>query len=107
MEMKTPRISKRARAVAIVIVVYGYSYFMARHELFLIHRVSRAGDNYYHSVTAGGYHAWTWVAIPASDFGCPLTEEDCASTWSWFTGGQALYQKAAAAGRAMMFTVDP
>ena len=53
----------------------------------------------------------TWMrqryfAIPADDYGCPLSEEDFGYTWSWFEGVQALYQKAAAAGRAVMFTVS-
>ena len=53
----------------------------------------------------------TWIrqryfAIPADDYGFPLSEEDCDYTWSWFQGVQALYQKAASAGRAVMFTVD-
>jgi hypothetical protein len=47
-----------------------------------------------------------YFAIPASDYGCPLTEDDFDYTWSWFSGVQALYQKAAASGRAVMFTVD-
>ena len=47
-----------------------------------------------------------YFAIPASDYGTPLTEDDCGYTWSWFEGVQALYHKAAASGRAMMFTVD-
>jgi hypothetical protein len=47
-----------------------------------------------------------YFAIPASDYGCPLTDDDCGYTWSLFQGVQALYQKAAAAGRAVMFTVD-
>jgi len=53
--------------------------------------------------------AWVrerYFAIPASDYGCPLTEEDCGYTWSSFEGVRALYQKAAASGRAMLFTVD-
>ena len=47
-----------------------------------------------------------YIAIPASDYGSALSEDDCGYTWSWFEGVQALYKKAAASGRAMMFTVD-
>jgi hypothetical protein len=45
-------------------------------------------------------------AIPESDYGQPLSEEDFQYTWSWFQGVRDLYQKAALAGRAMIFTVD-
>jgi len=47
-----------------------------------------------------------YFAIPASDYECPLTEDDCGYTWSWFQGVQAFYQKAAASGRVVMLTVD-
>ena len=47
-----------------------------------------------------------YFAISAKDYERPLSEEDFGYTWSWFEGVQSLYQKAAAAGRAMIFTVD-
>jgi hypothetical protein len=47
-----------------------------------------------------------YFAIDATDYGSPLTDDDCGYTWSWFKGVQALFQKAAASGRAVMFTVD-
>ena len=47
-----------------------------------------------------------YFAIPESDYGSELTEEDCGYTWGWFQGVQELFQKAASAGRAVMFTVD-
>ena len=47
-----------------------------------------------------------YFAIPSSDYGQPLSDEDCEYTWSWFQELQALFLKAAAAGRAVTFTVD-
>jgi len=47
-----------------------------------------------------------YFAIPAADYDHPLCEDDFGYTWGWFENVQALYQKAAAAGRAMIFTVD-
>ena len=58
---------------------------------------------------AGIDEAWMrerYFTISASDYGSPLTEDDCDYTWSWFQGVQALFQKAAASGRTMLFTVD-
>lgn len=47
-----------------------------------------------------------YFTIPEADYGFPITEDDCGYTWSWFLGVQALFQKAAATGRAVIFTVD-
>lgn len=47
-----------------------------------------------------------YFAIDADDYGVPLSEEDFGYMWEWFTGVQTLYQKAAAEGRAVIFSVD-
>ena len=53
----------------------------------------------------------TWMReryfeIPETDYGVPLSEDDCKYTWAYFEEVRSLYRKAAAANRAMIFTVD-
>lgn len=45
-------------------------------------------------------------SIPADDDELPISQADCLYTVSYFEGVQALDQKAAMSGRAMIFTVD-
>jgi hypothetical protein len=47
-----------------------------------------------------------YFAIDADSYGFPLTEEDFGYTWDWFQGVRELYQRAAAEGRFVLFTVD-
>ncbi|CAM3183316.1 YfbM family protein [Rariglobus hedericola] len=39
-------------------------------------------------------------------YGCQKSDEDFEYTWDWFTGVVTLYQKAASAGRFVLFTAD-
>lgn len=45
-------------------------------------------------------------SIDPSDYGMPLSDEDFQYTWENFNDLRALFQKAAASGRAVVFTVD-
>jgi HEPN domain-containing protein len=45
-------------------------------------------------------------AIDPKEYGDPLTTEDCESTWEWLQRVRALYERAARAGRQVLFTVD-
>jgi hypothetical protein len=45
-------------------------------------------------------------AMDEGKYGCPKSDEDFEYTWEWFGGVVALYQKAAAEGRYVLFTVD-
>jgi hypothetical protein len=44
--------------------------------------------------------------MSAKEYGYPKSEEDFEYTWEWFLGVSALYQKAAATDRWMLFTAD-
>ena len=44
--------------------------------------------------------------IKPADYEFELGEDDFAYVWEWFCGVRTLYQTAAAAGRAVIFTVD-
>ena len=44
--------------------------------------------------------------INPNDYEFEHGDEDFAYTWEWFQGVRALYEKAAGAGRAVIFTVD-
>jgi len=50
---------KRYRMAMAIILVYVLSYGLARHTEMLIHRVSHAGNVYYHSIDAGFRYAWS------------------------------------------------
>lgn len=45
-------------------------------------------------------------SIDEDDYGFPLSEEDFDYTWGWFGGVVEMYQKAAEAGRYVLFTAD-
>jgi hypothetical protein len=45
-------------------------------------------------------------AMDEGKYGCPKSDEDSEYTWEWFGGVVALYQKAAAEERYVLFTVD-
>ena len=47
-----------------------------------------------------------YFAIPAEDYDADLGEEDFEYTWSWFQPLTEFWRRAAAAGRAVVFTVD-
>ena len=58
--MKLLQLIKRYRvAVAVIFVSYVLSYWFARYTQMLIHRVSRAGDTYYHSIDASSRYTWS------------------------------------------------
>ena len=44
--------------------------------------------------------------MDAGKYGCPKSEEDFEYTWEWFGGVVALFQKAAAENRYVLFTAD-
>jgi hypothetical protein len=45
-------------------------------------------------------------AMDAKAYGCPKNAEDFEYTWKWLTGVGAFYQRAAAAGRYVLFSAD-
>ena len=45
-------------------------------------------------------------ALVPRDYSPNYGDEDCEYTWSWFEGVRALFVRAAAEGRAVLFTVD-
>lgn len=45
-------------------------------------------------------------AIDPAAYGTELSDEDFAYTWDWFGGVVEFYRRAAAAGRAVIFTAD-
>jgi hypothetical protein len=45
-------------------------------------------------------------AMDAKKYGCPKSDEDRAYTWEWFQEVAALFQKAAADGRFVLFTAS-
>jgi hypothetical protein len=45
-------------------------------------------------------------AIDVDDYDYPLSDEDFAYTWEWLQPVRALYRKAAAEGRRVLFTAD-
>ena len=45
-------------------------------------------------------------AIDTESYGCELSDSDFEYTWSWFPQVRDFFQRAAAAGLAMLFTVD-
>jgi hypothetical protein len=45
-------------------------------------------------------------AMDAEAYGCAKTDEDFEYTWEWLTGVTAFYQRAAAAGRHVLFSAD-
>ncbi|HMA36618.1 MAG TPA: DUF1877 family protein, partial [Chloroflexia bacterium] len=47
-----------------------------------------------------------YFQIDPHDYGADLDEADFAYTWDWFEGLPAFYARAAAAQRAVIFTVD-
>ncbi|MCC2667714.1 MAG: hypothetical protein K0Q72_185 [Armatimonadetes bacterium] len=47
-----------------------------------------------------------YFRIDPVDYEMPTCAEDCEYTWDYFQEMQALYQRAAAANRAVIFTVD-
>ena len=58
--MRVGQLIKRYRiTIAMIFVVYVLSYSVARSTRMLIHRVSYAGDTYYHSIDAGWAYAWS------------------------------------------------
>jgi hypothetical protein len=46
-----------------------------------------------------------YYAIPAGDYGMPLTEVDFEYTWSWFESVKAFFNKASSDGRSVLFVV--
>jgi hypothetical protein len=67
--MKLVQLIRRYRmAVVVIAVSYALSYCFARCSQALIHRVSRAGDVYYHSIDASSRYAWSpvWFSVPIS-----------------------------------------
>ena len=58
--MNLLQLIKRYRiAIAVIVVSYALSYCFARYTQMLIHRVSHAGDTYYHSIDTGDRYAWS------------------------------------------------
>jgi hypothetical protein len=60
---------KYHRTVVVVILAsYALAYGIARYSQMLIHRVSHAGDVYYHVIDASSVYAWTPVGfvVPVS-----------------------------------------
>ncbi|HWL10255.1 MAG TPA: YfbM family protein [Planctomicrobium sp.] len=47
-----------------------------------------------------------YLAMDATSYGFPLSEEDFRSTWEWFQGVRDLYTRAAQEGRFVLFTAD-
>ena len=47
-----------------------------------------------------------YFKIDESDYDEPVSEEDCGYTWDWFEPLKTFFAKAAAANRAVVFTVD-
>jgi len=47
-----------------------------------------------------------YYKIDPQDYGFPLTEDDCEYTLAYFAGLKSFFRKAAADGRAVIFTVD-
>jgi hypothetical protein len=47
-----------------------------------------------------------FFAIDAEDYGFPVTEDEYRGTWPWFQGLRELYNRAAEAGRYVLFTAD-
>lgn len=45
-------------------------------------------------------------AMDAATYGFPKSDEDFRYTWEWFGGVREFYQRAAAAGRHVLFTAD-
>ena len=53
--MNFPRLTKRQwLQVSVALALYGLSYYCIRSTHTLIHRVSHAGDTYYHWIDEGG-----------------------------------------------------
>jgi hypothetical protein len=44
--------------------------------------------------------------LKEDEYDAEIGDEDFEYTWGWFENVRALYQKAASAGRAVVFTVD-
>jgi hypothetical protein len=67
--MRILQLFKRYRvAVAVILVSYLLSYCLARYTQMLIHRVSHAGDVYYHSIDTGSRYTWSPIgfSVPIS-----------------------------------------
>ena len=47
-----------------------------------------------------------YFRIDPRSYGCPVNEQDFEYTWDWFEGLREFYQRAAAAGRHVLFTAD-
>jgi hypothetical protein len=47
-----------------------------------------------------------YFALDAADYGEPLTDEDFDYVWGWFESLRAFFARAAAQGRATLFTVS-
>ena len=67
--MRMLQLIKRYRvAIAIILGSYVLSYCFARYTQMLVHRVSHAGDVYYHSIDASSRYSWSpfWFSVPIS-----------------------------------------
>ena len=47
-----------------------------------------------------------YFALDEKAYGYPLSEDDCDYVWDWFQNVRDFYQRAAAANRHVIFTVD-
>jgi hypothetical protein len=84
--MMALQLSKRYRvAVAIFVLWYVLSYCFARYSRVLIHRVSHAGDVYYHRIDASSRYAWSplWFSVPISYTGFSPLRWTEAFVWSF------------------------
>lgn len=58
------------------------------------------------AVDAGEFFA-LYQDMDAGAYGYPKSQEDCECSWDWFTEMAAFYQRIAASGRWVLFSVDP
>jgi hypothetical protein len=55
------------------------------------------------SITGEEFHR-RYFAINPDAYGLPVSDEDFGYTWEWFQGVREFYQRAASAGRYVLFT---
>jgi hypothetical protein len=56
-------------------------------------------------ITEGEFHQ-RYFRIDPDDYGMPLSEDDFEYSWSWFTSMREFYERAATAGRSVLFTAS-
>ena len=80
---------------------YSRSYFVCLVDARQVPDVARAMEDLSEQEMRTRY-----LALDPQQYDGPMGEDDWQYTWSYFTALRAFYQKAADAGRAVLFTVD-